>query len=212
MNGIAVAPSDLIAAGPHHHGGLWMTFSEWIPDVAPPSHPVDARRLGRALRELHDALRTFDGDLGDLRALRTDIKRLHGLLQPTDGVAADAITSLRARLDALDAVVFESLLPSQALHGDVSLSNLFHTPQRRVWNDFEDTFRGPVQWDLASFVVSLRACGADSHFTDRMLDSYGWDSEQELAPFIAAQNVYYEIWRFYDSQRRRPDYLQPERR
>jgi hypothetical protein len=36
-----------------------------------------------------------------------------------------------------------------------------------------------------------------------MLDGYGWDDEQPLAPFIAAQNVYYEIWRMYDRQRRR---------
>ncbi len=201
-SGVAVAPSSVIAPGPHQHDGLWMTFSEWIPDIEHPTHLDDAHRLGRALRNLHDELQTFNGDLGGLRALRENIERLHGRLEPADAVEAGKVSSLGARLDALDAVVFNSTLPTQALHGDVSLSNLLHTPQRLVWNDFEDTFRGPVHWDVASYVISLRTRGGSSSFVRRMLDAYGWGDEQELAPFIAAHAVYDEIWQMYDSQRR----------
>ena len=200
---LAVAPSPSIAPGPHHHDGLWMTFLEWIPDVEPATHLDDAHRLGRALRDLHDELRRFEGDLGNLRRLREDIERLHGQLRPADAREADAISSLRARLDALREVVFESTLPTQALHGDVSLSNLLHTPQRLIWNDLEDTFRGPVHWDLAGYVISLGTRGASSRFVRRMLNAYRWDDEQELAPFIAAHHVYDEIWQMYDRQRRR---------
>jgi Ser/Thr protein kinase RdoA (MazF antagonist) len=200
---LAVAPSPPIAPGPHHHDGLWMTFSEWIPDVEPATLLDDAHRLGRALRDLHDELRPFEGDLGNLRDLREDIERLHGQLRPADAREVDAISSLRARLDALREVVFESTLPTQALHGDVSLSNLLHTPQRLIWNDFEDTFRGPVHWDLAGYVISLRTRGASSRFVRRMLNAYRWNDEQELAPFIAAHHVYDEIWQMYDRQRRR---------
>jgi hypothetical protein len=199
---LAVAPSPLIAPGPHHHDGLWMTFSEWIPDVQPATDLDGAHPLGRALRELHDELRPFEGDLGNLGDLRKDIQRLHGQLRPADVREADAISSLRARLDALGAVVFDSTLPTQALHGDVSLSNLLHTSQRLIWNDFEDTFRGPVHWDLASYVSSLRTRGASSSFVREMLNAYRWDDEQQLAPFIAAQDVYDEIWQMYDRQRR----------
>ncbi len=198
---LAVAPSPLIAPGPHHHDGLWMTFSEWIPDVEPATRLEDADRLGATLRELHDALQPFDGDLGNLRALRQDIERLHSRLRPADAQEADAISSLRARLDALREVVFESTLPTQALHGDVSLSNLLHTPHRLIWNDFEDTLRGPVHWDLAGYGISLRTRGASSRFVARMLSAYRWDDEQELAPFIAAHGVYDAIWQMYDRQR-----------
>jgi hypothetical protein len=197
---LAVTPSSSIAPGPHHHDGLWMTFSEWIPDVVPATHLDDAHRLGRALRDLHDKLRPFEGDLGNLRDLREDIERLHGQLRPADALEADTITSLRARLDALREVVFESTLPTQALHGDVSLSNLLHTPQRLIWNDFEDTFRGPVHWDLAGYVISLRNRGANSRFVRSMLNAYGWEGDHELAPFIAAHDVYDETWRMYDRQ------------
>jgi hypothetical protein len=201
-SGVAVAPSSLIAPGPHRHDGLWMTFSEWIPDIEYPSHFDDADRLGRALRNLHDELRTFNGDLGGLQALREDIERLHRQLEPADSVEAGKVSSLRARLDALDEVVFKSTLPTQALHGDVSLSNLLHAPQRLVWNDFEDTFRGPVHWDVAGYVISLQTHGASSSYVRRMLDAYGWGDEQELAPFMAAHGVYDEIWQMYDRQRR----------
>jgi Ser/Thr protein kinase RdoA (MazF antagonist) len=171
--------------------------------VEPVTQLADAHRLGQALRDLHDELRPFDGDLGDLHAVREDIERLHDQLRAVDAQQADVISSLRARLDALGEVVFESTLPTQALHGDVSLSNLLRTPQRLVWNDFEDTFRGPVHWDLASYAESLRLRGAGSRFVREMLDTYGFHDEQDLAPFIAVQDVYVEIWQMYDRQRRR---------
>ena len=201
-SGLAVAPSPLIGPGPHRHDGLWMTFSEWIADVEQ-GHPlVDAARLGRALRTLHDELGRFEGELGNLSDLRHDIERLHGLLRTSDALDADTISALRARLDAASDPVFASALPVQALHGDASLSNLLHTPDRLVWNDFEDTFRGPVHWDVAGYVIALRRRGATPAFVRQVLGNYGWGDEQELAPFIAAHEVYDWIWRLYDRQRR----------
>lgn len=184
-----MAPSHLVALGPHCHDGLWMTFTEWVAEVKPAPerhcavHVDDARGLGGTLRHLHDELRPFDGELGGLRELRGDIERLLGRLQPADDQQRDAIASLGERLDSLRTIVFESSLPNQALHGDVSLSNLLRTGQRLVWNDFEDTFRGPVHWDVASAVGSLRIRGADTRAVREMLDAYGWDDERDLASF-----------------------------
>jgi len=45
-----------------------------------------------------------------------------------------------------------------------------------------------------------------------MLEGYGWNDEQELAAFLAAQDVYNEIWRMYDRQRRRSGALRPRER
>jgi hypothetical protein len=208
-SGLAVSPSRSIAPGPYCYDGLWMTFTEWIsgvepvPELAPGADLDDPGGLGARLRRLHDELRPFDGQLGGLRELREDIKRLLGQLRPADARESAAIASLHEQLDKLGTVVFQSRLPTQALHGDVSLRNLLRTPRHLVWNDFEDTFRGPVHWDVASYVGSLRMHGASERAVREMLEGYGWDDQDELAPFLAAQDVYDEIWRMYDRQRRR---------
>ena len=207
-SGLAVAPSRLVAPGPHCRDGLWITFTEWVADVEPAPERRsgvdvdDARDFGRVLRQLHDQLRPFDGDLAGLRELREDIERLLAQLRPTNAQHRGAIASLGERLNMLKTTVFESGLPTQALHGDVSLRNLLRTPRRLLFNDFEDTFRGPVHWDLASAVGSFRIHGADARSVGEMLDAYGLIEERELVPFLAAQDVYGEIWQLYDRQRR----------
>jgi hypothetical protein len=201
-SGVSVAPSPLIAAGPCQHDGLWMTFSEWVADVAQENPAADAVRLGRALRTLHDALHPFKGDLGEMDDLREDTARLHRLLRPSEGLDADSLSSLRVRLDLAWDVLSDLTLPVQALHGDVSLTNLLHVPDHLIWNDFEDTLRGPVHWDVASYVGSLRMQGATPAFVRRVLDHYGWGDEDALAPFTAAHEARDEIWTWYDRQRR----------
>jgi hypothetical protein len=202
-SGTAVRPSSAIAPGPYHEDGLWMTFWEWVAHERYLGLHHDAQRLGLALRDLHEALSTFTGELGDLIEVWHDIERLHRELRPTDALGPTAIDSLHERLRALRVRVFEATLPVQALHGDVSLSNLLDADGRLVWSDFEDTFRGPVHWDVASYVTSLRDRGADARFVTRVLDAYGWTDQRALAPFVEAQEVYGKIWRLYDAQRRR---------
>ena len=197
---LAVAPSPSIPPGPCQSDGLWMTFWEWVEHRG--SELGDGpERLGLALRELHDELAGFAGELADFGDLQQDIDRLLEQLRPTAALSAERIDSLRAHLFALSDTVFGAPLPVQALHGDASLSNLLRASDRFVWNDFEDTFRGPVQWDLAGYLISLEARGADPAFVARALAAYGWDDRRELDPFTAAHEVYDEIWRLYELQR-----------
>ncbi len=202
--GIAVRPSPLIAPGPYEHDGLWMTLCEWVEHQDHDGPGDDPEAFGRALRDLHSRLATFTGELGGFLDVWHDIERLRRQLRPTDALSAKTIDALRQRLLALRAPVFETPRPVQALHGDVSLSNLFRTGSGLLWSDFEDTFRGPVQWDVASYVMSLRDRGADSAFVARVLGEYGWPDERQLIPFNEAHDLYGEIWRLYDAQRRRP--------
>jgi aminoglycoside phosphotransferase (APT) family kinase protein len=203
---LAVAPSPLIPAGPYQADGLWMTFWEWLEHRG--SELSDgAEQLGRALRELHDELSAFPGELAGFGDLQQDIDRLLRQLRPASTLTSERIDSLRARLFALGDSVFGAPLPAQALHGDASLSNLLSASERLVWNDFEDTFRGPVHWDLAGYLISLEARGADPVFVARALDAYGGVERRELAPFTAAHDVYDEIWGLYDAQRRGPESL-----
>jgi hypothetical protein len=181
--GLAVAPSDVIAPGPHEYDGLWMTFWAFVAHDASRSLPP-ADELGRCLRELHAALADFPGTLGPLRDVRDWLDRL-------------ATESSRARLRALTPTVFESSLPTQAIHGDASLSNLLRTDAGLLWNDFEDACVGPVHWDVAGLVVDARARGESETFVADFLHAYGGPCLEELEGFIAAHHLYTTIWRAF---------------
>ncbi|MGN6587857.1 MAG: aminoglycoside phosphotransferase family protein [Solirubrobacterales bacterium] len=201
-SGLAVAPSSLIAPGPYEAGGLWMTFWEAVEHRRSADLCDGAERLGRALRDLHDALSGFSGELGGFVDLQGDIERLRRQLRPAAELSAEKIDSLGERLLALGETVFGASLPTQALHGDASLMNLLCTSEGLVWNDFEDTLRGPLHWDVAGYVMSLEYRGADPAFVQRALDAYGWVDRAELAPFAEAHELHDEIWGLYDAQRR----------
>jgi aminoglycoside phosphotransferase (APT) family kinase protein len=200
--GVAVAPSSLIAPGPYQAEGLWMTFWAAVEHRRSADLGDGAERIGLALRDLHRALSEFPGELGGFPDLQHDIERLRRQLRPVAERSAEEIDILGERLAALGETVFGTSLPTQALHGDASLMNLLCTSRGLVWNDFEDTLRGPVHWDVAGYVMSLEQFGADSTFVEEALDAYGWSDRAELSPFTEAHQLYDEIWQLYDAQRR----------
>lgn len=197
--GLAIAPSPLVEPGPYEADGLWMTFWARV-EVEGPTGADNPVRLGRCLRELHDALVGFSGDLAGFGDLQRDIERLRRQLRPSATLSAEKIESLGERLEALGDSVFGLSLPTQALHGDATLTNLLSTSDGLIWNDFEDTFRGPVEWDLAGYAMSLEYSGGDPDFIQRALDAYGWGDRRELDAFTAAHELYDEIWQLYCSQ------------
>jgi hypothetical protein len=187
--GLAVSPSDVLAPGPHEHDGLWMTFWEYVEHDVSRALPR-ADELGHALRELHGALADFPGPLGPLSDVRDWLDRL----------ATELPSPSRSDLRALDPTVFASPLPTQALHGDASLSNLLRISDGLLWNDLEDVCVGPVHWDVAGLVVDARAHGASEAFVTDFLRAYGGPDLEELEDFLTAHRLYTTIWR--DSVRR----------
>jgi hypothetical protein len=191
--GLAVPPTDLLPPGPHRHDALWMTLWRFVEhDSSGPIPP--AHELGRSLRALHDALADFPGELAPFTSVRDGIERLLDQMDPSP--------SLRSALDELTATVFETPLPAQALHGDISITNLLRTGDGLVWNDLEDVCAGPVEWDVASLVVSARARGQDEAFVAGFLSAYGGaPTLEELAPFISAHDLYTAVWQEFVKQR-----------
>src|SRR3954470_11149334 len=118
-----VSPTDLLPPGPHERDGFWMTLWEYVShdEHAPPPDPRD---LVRSLRELHATLAGFPGDLAPLSDVRDWLQGLLTELRPAPGLTRADIGWLHSALEALTPTVFESALPVQALHGDVSMSNL----------------------------------------------------------------------------------------
>jgi hypothetical protein len=138
-------------AGPHHRDGLVVAFFAHVPhDAGFAPEPV---AVGRLLGELHAALRAYPGALpGDGPV--ADLRRAFDLLEREGVLPLARLDGLRAELGVLAAAI--EGLPGQALHGDAHPGNLLATPNGLVWNDFEDTWRGPVAWDLACLLCSTR--------------------------------------------------------
>jgi phosphotransferase family enzyme len=132
-----VAPSGELPPGPHQHDGLALTFWEHVDELPDPPDPAEA---GRRLRACHEALADFDGDLPQWGALN-EAERL----APPE--LRDAATTIRARVDRL-------AVPLQPIHGDAHLGNVISSTRGPLWNDWEDTFHGPLVWDLACLTIS----------------------------------------------------------
>ncbi|WCB94843.1 hypothetical protein DSM104299_03582 [Baekduia alba] len=198
---LAVAPTDVLAPGPHEHDGLWMTFWDFVEHDASGVLPR-ADELGGALRELHAALADFPGELGPLTDVRDWLDRLAAALRPSPRLSAQDRDALRSRLEALSPTVFESALPAQAIHGDASMSNLLRTGGGLLWNDLEDVCVGPVHWDVAGLVVDARARGAGEAFVADLLRAHGGPDLAALEDFIAAHLLYTTIWGAFAAQRR----------
>jgi hypothetical protein len=198
---LVAAPTDLLPPGPHLQDGLWMTLWKFVPHdaQAPPPEP---RQLGRSLRRLHEVLADFPGDLPPLSETRDWLKRLLEELRPSPSLTQQDVDRLRAELDALTPTVFESSLPAQALHGDVSLSNLLRTESGPVWIDLEDVCTGPVAWDLAGLVTSARARGQNPKFIEGLLAAYGEPGVEDLDPFLEAHALYEVVWQAFEARRR----------
>ncbi|MEA2383072.1 MAG: hypothetical protein QOH72_3043 [Solirubrobacteraceae bacterium] len=164
-----VAPSAEVDPGPHEHDGLPVTFWEL---AEPVDAPLDAHAAGRALRACHEMLEDFAGDLPEhaiFHEARFVLARLiaDGRLDADDAALAQRVeTRLTVAIAALD-------VPLQPLHGNAHLGNVLQPPRGPLWNDWEDTFRGPRAWDLACLEAAARVFGQDPAPVGAARSGYG---------------------------------------
>ncbi|WP_328618388.1 aminoglycoside phosphotransferase family protein [Amycolatopsis sp. NBC_00355] len=137
---LVVSPLADPPAGPHFADGLPVTL--WHHTPHDPDHRYAPDVVARSLAEVHAALREYSGEL-PRRGPLDDL----GRMLDRHGAAMDgAAPRLRA-----EAARIEAALPDvavQALHGDAHPGNLIATEAGPCWLDFEDTWRGPLGWDL----------------------------------------------------------------
>ncbi|MFD4639612.1 phosphotransferase family protein [Lentzea sp. NPDC058436] len=138
-----VTPSSELPAGPHVFDGFVLSFSTYVPHFA----DVELSRpdVLKLLPDLHAELRSYDGVLPS-RGPMDDVDHTLAYL---DGLGVPDLSPFRARREELLASWDAHFNDVQALHGDSHHGNLLMTSAGPVWNDFEDTWRGPIAWDLA---------------------------------------------------------------
>jgi Ser/Thr protein kinase RdoA (MazF antagonist) len=176
-------PARDVDPGPHRSEGFLVSLWTYVEhDRA----RFDAGAAGRSLRELHDALAEFPGELPSCDRSE-QVGRLLALLRPSPLVSAEQLAGLRhvhARLSAAPRSA------GRPLHGDSHFGNILWSAHGPLWTDLENACSGPVEYDLAC--LAWRGAAG----TDRALAAFGAYDPFEvrrltplLALFLAAWTV-----------------------
>jgi len=180
-----VSPSREIPPGPHSRGGFVMTLWEHVGEL---DEPVDPSLAGRTLRACHEALDDFEGDLPVLGALEEAARILSVLGQ--DGTLSAADSGMLRRISERSFRRIDGLgLPLEPVHGDANLSNALNTSRGPVWTDWEDTFKGPREWDLACLVARSRVLGEGADRAEAALAAYDEAVDHEVLDCLVEARV-----------------------
>jgi aminoglycoside phosphotransferase (APT) family kinase protein len=194
-----VSPSKLIDPGPHHRDGLTVTFWEY---AAESDRPKSEAAALATLRACHDALKTYPGPLPYLQGYNETRKLFHELWQNDDLGVIDPGDTVQ-RLAAIDAVLadkgFDGDPANVPLHGDAHLGNMLVTDDRPdgtgLWIGWEDVSRGPVEWDYACLIVSLRDDPSRSAVEVAMMADIAGETDRDcLEALIDARILQRELW------------------
>ena len=205
-----VAPSDLIDPGPHAYDGLIVTFWDYVPDEEARKPETEAFET---LAHCRASLASFPEPLpymrgyNDARQLFHDLWRNDtlGAIDPGDTVRK--LVEIDAMLDAGGGASSTSNVP---LHGDAHLSNMLMDAGRGLWIDWEDVCQGPVEWDYACLIVSIRndemSTEGDSPAIATAIEEIDRDVLEIL---IVARNLQFDLWDTAIEVLNRPDKIRP---
>lgn len=175
--------------GPHEHLGFPLNFWQFVTAIDAPADPA---AIGRTLYQCHEVLRSFPEPLPPLAILTeslTILQQRELFPKPTQQLLRDHLTS---SLDVL------GRFSHQPLHGDAHPGNLMNTTAGLLWTDWEDTFAGPVEWDLASIIWNAQILEEDHATVKQILDAYrhvgGSIDEAALHQSLIARAAVMSAW------------------
>ena len=150
-------PSREPPHGPYSEAGCAISLWAFVPHR--PAEARDAAAAGAALKQVHDALATYAGELPPFTDSIASCAAL--LADPTALAAAPDDRTLLADTYAGEVAALDADRGGWvALHGDTHLGNVFVTDAGPIWSDFEAVCRGPLEWDLTNqSAVFLRPFG-----------------------------------------------------
>ncbi|QIF00060.1 phosphotransferase [Roseimicrobium sp. ORNL1] len=152
--------------GPHEHLGYPMNFWKFVTAIKEEPKPED---IGSTLYQCHEVLRTCTQPLPKL-AIITESAALLDALEEKNAFPTSTLELLRAHL--LSSLQVLGDCPHQVLHGDAHMGNLMNTTVGLLWADWEDTFAGPVEWDVASIIWNAKLLEEDHDTVNGILAAY----------------------------------------
>lgn len=167
-------PAARVVAGPTRIDGWWATA--WT-DLRPTSDgPVGASEVGRLAGLLHGATSGFGVERGpDLLRCDPLDAALAQLAAARDRFAADDLDWLVGRAERLRPRWEEGVRASShaVIHGDLHAANVVRTATGPVLVDLELAGWGPVAYDAAPTVASVRHYGCPEADLDAFDAAYG---------------------------------------
>ncbi len=155
-----------IPPGPHEHLGYTLNFWQYVTAIDTEADPA---AIGKTLHRCHELLRSFTGELPQL-AILTESLALLETLEHRGLFRASTLRLLEKHI--ISSIDVLGTFPLQPLHGDAHPGNLINTTLGLLWTDWEDTFLGPVEWDLASMTWNSRILDENHETADQILESY----------------------------------------
>jgi Ser/Thr protein kinase RdoA (MazF antagonist) len=158
-----------------------MTFWQYVQPIADASPNSDT--IGGLLAKLHAVLRDYPSELPLLAPALNDIPcGLKRLKQTSNILPTSDLILLQTTYERLLPQLHQSRDLVQPLHGDANGTNLISTPSGWLWNDFEDTCKGHIAWDLINLDEAGRATYSDAPET------------AILEPYIALRKLHAIVW------------------
>ena len=170
---------------PHEHLGYPLNFWEFVTRIEAKPDPAE---IGRTLHQCHEIMNHFPEPLPKLAILTESLAILNErelFAEPTQQMLRDHLST---SIDALSAY------PHQPLHGDAHMGNLMNTTRGLLWTDWEDTFSGPVEWDVASIIWNAKLLDEDHDTVKAILDAYGPVDEKALNQSLIGRAAVMTAW------------------
>jgi hypothetical protein len=171
--------------GPHVHLGYPLNFWEFVTRI---DEEPDPREIGHTLRQCHEIMSRFPEPLPKLAILTESLTILNGrelFAKPTQQMLRDHLTN---------SIEVLSNYPHQPLHGDAHMGNLMNTIRGLLWTDWEDTFAGPVEWDVASIIWNAKLLDEDHATVKAILDAYGPVNDEALNQSLIGRAAVMTAW------------------
>ncbi|OYW74146.1 MAG: hypothetical protein B7Z37_18790 [Verrucomicrobia bacterium 12-59-8] len=158
-----IPPHPDLPPGAHECLGYPINFWQFVTRVGAEPDPCE---IGRTLRQCHDIMRHFAVPLPKLAILTESL----AILQ--ERVLFPKATQQMLRDHLMNSIEVLSRYPHQALHGDAHMGNLLNTTRGLLWTDWEDTFSGPIEWDVASIIWNVQILDEDQATVQAICDAY----------------------------------------
>lgn len=187
-------PARSVDPGPYERDGFLVTLWEYIDHDR--ERPLDTRRAGEALREIHELLSDRDArgleHFARLEEIDTLVATLE-LSQDERDLFEQGLAAARSTVENLD-------VAQQPVHGDAHRWNLLHTPAGPLWSDFENVCLGPRELDIACNEIRARAHGRQQE-DDELLAGYGEFDEELVSRLIPVHALFLAAWTFALTER-----------